>query len=82
MSPSGTQPVPESVQTHKTSQDAIDGNYDSFFERNAKMISMAFDKEEKGKGFKRLTASNRKYILFASASADRKLQESPNEEFS
>jgi hypothetical protein len=81
MSPSGTQPVPESVQTHKTSQDAIDGNYDSFFERNAKMISMAFDKEEKGKGFKRLTASNRKYILFASASADRKLPESPNEEF-
>jgi hypothetical protein len=82
MSPSGTQPVPETVQTYKNTKDVIEGNYDSFFERNAKFISMALDNEEKaGKGFKRLTTSNRKYILFASSSADCKLSETLNTEF-
>jgi hypothetical protein len=57
-------------------------------ERNAdlkaKYILLALDKsenkEEAGKGFKRLTASNRKYILFASSSVDCKAPENPNKE--
>jgi hypothetical protein len=81
-SPSGNQPIPETVQTHKNTQDAIDGNYNSFFKRNAKLFSLAFDNIEKArKGFTRLTASNRKYILFASSSVDCKLSEKPNKEF-